>query len=64
MFSNPQISSQLASERHRDMLADAEHRRTARRLVAESRATRRAGRASGAGLRLRLRRSLRIAART
>jgi hypothetical protein len=61
MFSSPQISSQLARERRREMLAGAKHRRTARRLVAESRATRRVGRASGAGLRLR--RALRIAAR-
>jgi hypothetical protein len=40
MFMNPYISSQLAAERQRDMLAHAQHHRLIRRLHAEARAVR------------------------
>jgi thiamine pyrophosphate-dependent acetolactate synthase large subunit-like protein len=42
---HPEILSLLASERHRDMLADAEQQRLARQLVSFRRASRRADRA-------------------
>ena len=38
MFMNPYIGSQLAAERQRDMLAQAQHHRLARRRHAETRA--------------------------
>jgi hypothetical protein len=60
MLTSPHVSAQLARERQRDMLASAGQQRQARRLAAESRAARRAGRA---GRQLRLRRALRITAR-
>jgi hypothetical protein len=58
MFTHPYLSSQIASDRHREMLASAEQQRLARQLRAQARASQPAGRAAG-----RLRRSLRIAAR-
>jgi hypothetical protein len=55
MFTHPHLSSQIASDRHRDMLANAEQHRLARQLRAQARASRPARRAQ------RLRRLLRIA---
>jgi hypothetical protein len=40
MFMNPYISSQLADERRRDMLADAQHRSLIRRIPADPASTR------------------------
>jgi thiamine pyrophosphate-dependent acetolactate synthase large subunit-like protein len=42
---HPEILSLLASERHREMLADAEQQRLARQFVSFRRASRRADRA-------------------
>ena len=58
MFTHPHLSSQIASYRHRDMLASAQQHRLARQLRAQARASRPPSRAAE-----RLRRSLRIAAR-
>ena len=55
MFTHPYPSSQIASHRHRDMLASAQQNRLARQLRAQAKASRPARRAQ------RLRRSLRIA---
>jgi hypothetical protein len=55
MFTHPHLSSQIASDRHRDMLVQAEQQRLARQLRAQARASRPARRTQ------RLRRSLRIA---
>jgi hypothetical protein len=43
---HPLITSQLAADRHRDMLAQAEQERLARHVVAMARASRRAERAA------------------
>ena len=56
MFTHPQISHQIASDRHRDMLARTQQQQLARQPRAQARASRPAGRAAQ-----RLRRSLRIA---
>ena len=40
MYTHPYIGGQIGSERQRDMLARAEHRRLARQLRARSRASR------------------------
>ena len=56
MFTHPQISHQIASDRHRDKIASTQQRQLARQLRAQARASRPAGRAAQ-----RLRRSLRIA---
>jgi hypothetical protein len=58
MFIHPHLSYQIASDRHREMLASAEQQRLARQLRAQARASRPPGRAAE-----RLRRSLRIGAR-
>jgi len=58
MFTNPYLSTQLARERQREMLAHADQQRLARRLHAESRAIRQAERPER-----RIRRALRKAAR-
>jgi hypothetical protein len=55
MFTHPHLSSQITSDRHSEMLANAEQHRLARQLRAQARASRRAAA-------LRLRRSLRTAA--
>jgi hypothetical protein len=55
---HPHLASQLATERHRDLLAHAHQQRTARRLTALARASRQAERAGR-----RARRALRTAAR-
>jgi hypothetical protein len=55
-FTHPQISHQLASDLHSDMLTSAQQQRLARQLAAQARASRPASRATQ-----RLRRSLRIA---
>jgi len=55
---HPYFSSQLASERRREMLAQAEQQRLARRLVILARASRRAERAER-----RMRRAMRRAVR-
>ena len=55
---HPYLASQLASERHRDMLAHAEQQRPARQLAALAKASRRAERAGW-----HARRALRAAAR-
>jgi hypothetical protein len=47
MFTHPHLSSQIASDRHRDMLASAEQHRLARQLRAQARASRPARRAAG-----------------
>jgi hypothetical protein len=54
---HPYLASQLTSERRRDLLAQAQQRRTAYRLAALHRASRRVERAER-----RTRRALRIAA--
>lgn len=56
MITHPYISSQIASDRHREMVANAEQHRLVRQFRAQVRASRHAGRAAR-----RLRRSLRIA---
>jgi hypothetical protein len=56
MFTHPHISSQIASDRHRDMIANAERHRLAAQLRAQASASRPASRAAQ-----RLRRSLRTA---
>ena len=58
---HPEILSQLASERRRDMLADAGQQRLARQLVAFRRASRRADRAER-HMRRAARRALRLRA--
>ena len=58
MYTHPHLSYQIASDRHREMLAGAEQQRLARQLRAQARASRLSGRAAE-----RLRRSLRIAVR-
>jgi hypothetical protein len=58
MFTNPYLTSELARDRHNEMLARAEQLRLARRLVALNRASRQADRAGR-----RLQRALRKAAR-
>ena len=45
MFTHPYLSSQIASYRHRDMIASAEQHRLARQLRAQARASRPARRA-------------------
>ena len=55
MVTHPHLSSQIASYRHRDMLASAQQHRLARQLRAQARASHPGRRAQ------RLRRSLRIA---
>lgn len=55
---HPYLASQLTSERQRDLLAHAQQQRTAHRLAAPHKASRRAERAER-----RARRALRIAAR-
>jgi hypothetical protein len=56
MFPHPYISSQIASDRHREMVANAEQHRLVRQFRAQAGASRHAGRAAR-----RLSRSLRIA---
>jgi hypothetical protein len=46
MFTHPHLSSQIASHRHRDMLASAQQHRLARQLRAQARASRPASRAA------------------
>ena len=58
MFTNPSLTSELARDRHNEMLARAEQLRLARRLVALNRASRQADRAGR-----RLQRVLRKASR-
>jgi hypothetical protein len=58
MFMNPYISSQLAAERQRDLLAHAQHRRLIRRLRAEA-----GGRQYREQSKRHLRQALRAAAR-
>ncbi|MGP8000975.1 MAG: hypothetical protein ACLPKI_27180 [Streptosporangiaceae bacterium] len=55
MFIHPHLSSQLASNRHREMLASAEQHRLARQLRAQTKTSSPARRTAQ-----RLRRSLRI----
>ena len=45
MHRHPDVASQLAKQRHREMLAQAERQRRARQLVALATASRRAQRA-------------------
>ena len=61
MYRHPDIGRQLASERQRDMLAQAEQHRLARRFAAVARASRRAERAERR-LRLAVRRAVRLRA--
>lgn len=58
MYLHPHVASQLASERRREMLAEAEQQRRARQPVALARASRRAERAER-----RMRRAVRKALR-
>jgi hypothetical protein len=46
MVTHPHLSSQIASDRHRDMLTSAQQRRLARQLRAQARASRPARRAA------------------
>jgi hypothetical protein len=61
VYRHPDIGRQLASERQRDMLAQAEQHRLARRFAAVARASRRAERAERR-LRLAVRRAMRLRA--
>ena len=45
MYRHPGLASQLAKQRHREMLAQAQQQRRVRQLVALARASRRAQRA-------------------
>ena len=47
MSQHPYIASQVAKQRHRESLAQAEQHRRARQVLALARASRRAGRAEG-----------------
>jgi hypothetical protein len=58
VYRHPDVGRQLASERQRDMLAQAERHRLARRFAAVARASRRAERR----LRLAVRRAVRLRA--
>jgi len=46
MFTHPDLSSQIASDRHRELLASAEQQRLARQLRTQARASRPSGRAA------------------
>ena len=58
---HPYVASQLARERHRDMLAQAQQQRRARQLIALARASRRAERAERR-MRQAVRKALRLRA--
>ena len=45
MYRHPDVASQLAKQRHREMLAQAKRQRRVRQIVALARASRRAQRA-------------------
>jgi hypothetical protein len=61
MHMHPYVASQLAGERRRDMLAQAERQRRARQLIALARASRRAERAERR-MRQAVRKALRLRA--
>jgi hypothetical protein len=61
MFMNPYISADLIRQRHREMLAQAEHQRLARRLHATS-GTAPTGQRTGQRLRVAMRAAARLRA--
>jgi hypothetical protein len=61
VYLHPYMASQLASQRHREMLAQARQQRQARQLLALARASRRAERAERR-MRQALRRALQLRA--
>ena len=61
MYLHPYVGSQLASERQRELLAQAERHRVTRQFAAVARASRRAERAERR-LRLAVRRAVRLRA--